>query len=250
MIKIPEKDYQSFIPRAERCAADRVYPLSIACGFQPGDIWADGDAALFWHYCGFAYISGSPSDGMLDKIYAMMTSPERPRRLLLITDDAPVIGRFRSEGARLSLRTAYAWQPREGREALPAPEGFEIRRIGADDIGRITGRIVPSFSWDSGERFLEYGFGFAAVREGQVCAVAFSAAVSPCEIDIGVETREDCRGRGLAAALADRMCRETARIGKKPVWAHAVTNHGSMRTALKCGFAADRTLTAIAAPEG
>ena len=250
MHKVSEKDYKSFIPQAERCAADRVYPLSIACGFQPGDIWADGDAAFFWHHCGFAYISGSPSEGLLDEIRALMISPDRPRRLLLITPDPRVIGRFRAEGARLSLRTAYTWQPPEGRGALPVPAGFEIERIGAGNIGRITGRIVPSFSWDSDERFLRNGFGFAAVREGQMCAVAFSAAVSPCEIDIGVETREDCRGRGLAAALADRMCREIARIGKKPVWAHAVTNPGSMRTALKCGFAADRTLTVITAPEG
>ena len=44
--------------------------------------------------------------------------------------------------------------------------------------------------------------------------MAFSAAVSSMEIDIGVETHEDYRRKGLAAILAGRMCEHIAAIGK------------------------------------
>ncbi|MBQ7182767.1 MAG: GNAT family N-acetyltransferase [Clostridia bacterium] len=236
MLKVFEKDYKSFIAPAERAACGRVYPLSIACGIQPGDIFFEGDAAFFWHHCGFGHIAGSPSEGMLRDIRALMASPERPRRLVLITEDARAISYFRHEGAEISERVFYAWGPGDAPHAPPVPEGFRIERIGPEHMGRFTGRIVPSFSWDCAESFLEKGFGFAAVSQGDICAVAFSAAVSPFEIDIGVQTREGYRGRGLAAALAWRMCLEISRRGKAPVWAHAAGNTGSMRTALKCGF--------------
>lgn len=245
MLKIPGKDYKSFIAPAEQVVSGRVYPLSIACGIQPGDIFAEGGAAFFWHHCGFGHIAGSPPEGMLRDILALMTSRDRPRRLVLITEDDRVTAYFRDAGAEISDRIFYDWQPRGPAAALPVPEGFGIERIGPESIGRITGRIVPSFSWDKAESFLEKGFGFAAVRGSEVCAAAFSAAVSPREIDIGAETREGYRGRGLAAALALRMCHETASIGRKPVWAHAAANVGSMRTALKCGFVPSGTAGAI-----
>ena len=83
------------------------------------------------------------------------------------------------------------------------------------------------------------------VNDGKVCAVAFSAAVSLDEIDIGVETHEDYRRNGLAALLTNKMCEHIIEIGKKPVWAHATSNTGSMNTALKCGFVLGKTNTVI-----
>ena len=35
-----------------------VYPRSIIEGFQQGDVFTDGKAALFWHNCGFAFLCG------------------------------------------------------------------------------------------------------------------------------------------------------------------------------------------------
>lgn len=65
------------------------------------------------------------------------------------------------------------------------------------------------------------------------------------EVDIGIETDEQYRHRGLAKLLAARMCREILSIGKKPVWAHAIANEGSRRTAMACGFVEDRVNTVI-----
>ena len=76
-------------------------------------------------------------------------------------------------------------------------------------------------------------------------AIAFSAAVSSEEIDIGVETDERYRHKGLARALADKMCREVLSIGKKPVWAHAISNAGSKNTALSVGFVEDKVNTVV-----
>ena len=92
-------------------------------------------------------------------------------------------------------------------------------------------------------QFLKNGFGFVAMESSNICAVAFSSAVSDKEVDIGVETYEEYRKNGLAAALAQSMCEEITKSGRKPVWAHAEGNIGSGCTALKCGFREERRAT-------
>ena len=138
----------------------------------------------------------------------------------------------------------YAYPHHGGCDVADESE-FRIERITRENVSMIEGRIIPSFSWESSEQFLKEGFGYIALDQEQVCAVAFSAAVSSMEIDIGVETHEDYRRKGLAAILTGRMCEHIAAIGKKPVWACSTMNKGSMSTALKCGFVQDRINTVI-----
>ena len=46
--------------------ANNVYSCSIAERIQSSDIYVNDDTdvetVFFWHYCGFGYISGKPSD--------------------------------------------------------------------------------------------------------------------------------------------------------------------------------------------
>lgn len=240
MKRVSKEDHKDFISWAKANTANRVYPCSIAEGFQSGDIYVnDGDepeAALFWHYCGFGYISGKASEEFLSEIYEEMTSGLE-RRLVLITADDDVAAFFRDKDVQMDSRAEYVYLPKRNSGTAA---GFQIEQIDASNISKIGGRIIPSFSWESPEQFLKEGFGYVALERGRVCAVAFSAAVSSDEIDIGVETVEDHRRMGLAAMLADRMCRHITGLGKKPVWAHSISNKGSMNTALKCGFVQDR----------
>ncbi len=66
MKRIDDLKYKDYIAWAERNYCNQVYPLSIAEGIQPGDIFVDDEkdtkSVLFWHYSGFAYISGTVSE--------------------------------------------------------------------------------------------------------------------------------------------------------------------------------------------
>ena len=81
---------------ARNCTSNAVYPLSIAEGFQDGNvIFSDGSkAALFWHYSGFAYLSGSVEESFLEKIYQEYFEKTLDRRFILITDNSKVIEFF------------------------------------------------------------------------------------------------------------------------------------------------------------
>ena len=246
MKKISKTNYTKYIEAAKKCTANRVYPLSIATGIQTGDIYADErGCVLFWHYCGFAYLSGNVGSEFLEPIYQEFFEVELNRRFLLITDSSFITDYYKNrELLQLDKRIEYNHIRVPEKPTVPDKE-FIIERITAENIGNVQGRIVPAFSWDSDDAFLEHGFGFLARNGKDFAAIAFSSAVSPEEVDIGVETAEAYRHHGLASYLASEMCEEIIAQGKKPVWAHAETNEGSRKTAISTGFKPCKVNTVI-----
>ena len=246
MKKIYKTDYSEYIEAAKKCTANRVYPLSIANGIQAGDIYTDGKGSvLFWHYCGFAYISGVVNPGFLEEIYQEFLVSGTDRRFLLITDSHFIIDYYKNRDLlQLDRRVEYN-HIRVPEKPPVLDDRFITQRITTDNIGLVQGRIIPSFSWQSADAFLERGFGYLVRKDSEFSAVAFTSAVSPEEVDIGVETAEAYRRNGLAAFLAGRMCEEIIAQGKKPVWAHAETNEGSRNTALGAGFQPSKVNTVI-----
>ncbi len=243
MIRINPERRREYRSRAGENPCNRVYPMSIAEGVQAGDIYAEGEegggAVLFWHFCGFAYITGQPSERFL-RVLAEDVCEERDRRLVLITDDDRTVRFFERNGVSADRRIEYVYEG-GGDAEWPEENPFRAVRIGRENAGRITGRITPRFSWESDARFLERGFGYMALDGDAFCGAAFASAVSSEEVDIGVEVAAEYRGQGIAAMLAKKMCGDILARGKRPVWACAESNAASRRTALRCGFAERKT---------
>ena len=101
---------------------------------------------------------------------------------------------------------------------------------------QLIGRIIPSFSWQDQETFLEKGKGFGICEKGKIIASAFSAVIGDGELDIGLETEEAYRGRGLGTHTALAMLGYCQKEGLTPVWGCAMQNEGSRRTAERVGF--------------
>ncbi len=246
--RIDTSKYNEYIRCAEECTANRVYPLSIATGTQDGEIYIDGNGCiLFWHYCGFAYISGNVSTDVLEEVYQKFLVPDTERRFILITD-SELVSDYYFGNNQLCLDKRIEYTHAGIPENVPGlDDSFVVERVTADNIGDIQGRITPYFSWKDSDTFLQNGFGFMArsKEDGCFAAVAFSSAVSPEEVDIGVETVEAFRHHGLASYLAYRMCEEIIQQGRKPVWAHSETNTGSQKTALSVGFKPSSVNTVI-----
>ena len=230
-----------YIEYAKITSSNRVYPLSIAEGYQNGDIITDNvddvQCVMFWHYCGFAYLSGKVTEPFLNRICEDYFRKETKRRFVIITDDEKVIQFFEGkEGLVMDQRKEYRFSDGVTFYEEDFNTDLKIEKINAYNIKAIQGRIIPAFSWDSDDAFLKNGFGYVAMDGEQFAAIAFSAAVSSEEVDIGVETNEAYRNRGLAKILSRYMIREILTLGKTPVWAHAAGNVGSMKTALGVGF--------------
>ena len=153
---------------------NHVYLCSIAEGFQTGDIYVNDDSVdatvFFWHYCGFGYITGKASDTFLSEIYSEMVSCGNGRRLALITSDDDVIAFFRNKDVLMESRVEYSYLSQKEEKSIVADD-FQIERIDSDNIHRIEGRIIPSFSWEMSEQFLKDGFGYVALDNDCFCPV-------------------------------------------------------------------------------
>lgn len=249
MLKVEKEHYSKFIELAKANTCNTVYPMSVAEGFQQGDIFTDclvhPTFALFWHVSGFAYLTGKPDKEYLNDIYDLMVnkSGENPRRFVLELKDEEVAGYFQNKkNVEEHPRYRFRLQEKFGNSDIRMtcnevlPDGYELKEVGAELLSQISGRIVPSLFWSSAEEFLEKGKGYCIVYGDEVAAVAFSAAVSSNQVDIGIETVEAHRRKGLAAVVAKKMIEYVKSIHKEPVWDCDASNTGSRCTAEKVGF--------------
>ena len=243
MQKIEYKRYSDFIHYAADNNCGKVYPLSVSRGFQYGDIFTysanNCEAVLFWHYCGFAYLAGKPDEAFLDDVYKLMLNKNstNSRRFILMTNNNETEKFFRSkDGVCIDRRYLFEYKENQSPAIPTMPSGFEIKEINSELLSEIHGGIVPSLFWESSENFLKKGKGYCILDGKNVAAWAFSAAVSNSEIDIGVETSENYRGRGLAATVAKMMIKYAFGAGKSPVWACHCNNTSSKRLSEKIGF--------------
>lgn len=241
MRKVNEENYPDFLGLAEVNTCNTIYPMAIAEGVQRGDIYTDDTEkhqyALFWHESGFAYLSGHPKPEDLDAVYALMKneSGDNPRRFVLETNDEPVAGFFR-EKEDIEMHPRYGLRLRELQPDGDIPEGYELKEIDEELFYRIEGKVVPKNFWSSSEEFLAKGRGYCLINCGEVAAVAFSAAVSSRQVDIGIETKEAHRRKGLAVIASRKMAEYVLSIGKEPVWDCDAANAGSRATAERVGF--------------
>lgn len=115
----------------KQIAIEKVYPLSIINGNQTGEIYVDDSenptVALFWHYCGFAFIAGKYSRDTVKDIYEMMQNPtEKHRnRMIVQTDDRDMFYGF--DG--ISRRERYIFQYIGDLPVPDIPKGCRITII-------------------------------------------------------------------------------------------------------------------------
>ncbi len=131
------------------------------------------------------------------------------------------------------------------------PEGYAVRPIDrslvdSPDIpvpDHVTGWMVGN--WGSIDRFLEDGFGFAALAGDEVVSWSLADCVSDECCEIGIHTAPPHRRRGLAAVTAAAALEHAFSAGYTSVgWHCPHDNLGSIGTAEKIGFQREREYSA------
>jgi len=69
----PEQ-YSMYLQHINTIDHGNVYPLSIAEGFQHGEIYEslDEKSAFIWHRCGFAFVAGVCDEPFLESVYELL----------------------------------------------------------------------------------------------------------------------------------------------------------------------------------
>ena len=235
-------DYRKIDHLRDQIRIEKVYPLSILEGIQKGEIYVDNDvdptAALIWHYCGFANILGDYDERFIEETISMMKDPPEGHsgRLALQSENDSCLEEMILKAPMVAKHERYIFEFVKEKDDILHTSEADLEEISDDNYGLMKGRIVPTFSWENKEEFIKNGFGYCLIEDGKMMACAFASGVSKDYVDIGVETAEECRGKGYGRIVSAAMVKEIIRRGKTPVWDCDTRNEASMRLACSVGF--------------
>lgn len=98
------------------------------------------------------------------------------------------------------------------------------------------GTVIPSRFWDNNADFLLHGKGFSLLENGKLASTAYAAFVVGHQLEIGIETVPEFRGKGYAFAVCQAIIDYCLQNNFEPVWACRADNHQSIALAEKLGF--------------
>lgn len=111
-----------------------------------------------------------------------------------------------------------------------------IIRTDGDAFSKMTGAVVPLNFWNNAEDFLRKGVAFSLYYNEILASTAFSAYLHDDKLELGIETYEAFKGKGLAYKVCSALIDYCLENGFEPVWACKRDNIGSYQLAQKLGF--------------
>ncbi len=196
-------------PRAAIIQAHALPNEPTGFGGDPRRLWALLGCLDGWTYLNVALEAGPPLAALAE---AATGRPSALYEELYYVLDGPVADWAQPAARRLTAADTSLME-----EATAS--------LGMDD-----------WRYGSAAALIADGFAAGAVIDGQLVAVAFTAARSDLHADIGIVTREDWRNRGLSTATAGLVCADVQAAGQIPVWGTGWDNVASQRVAAKLGF--------------
>lgn len=117
------------------------------------------------------------------------------------------------------------------------PEGnFRIIRTDKDIFGQMKGTVVPMYFWEDAGQFVKNSVGFSLFYGDELASTAYAAFIHDGELELGIETVEKFRGRGLAQHTCVALIDYCLKNDFEPVWSCRLENKPSFNLARKLGF--------------
>lgn len=249
MKELERVQFSKAIPFLNDIDFETAYPYSITENCQQGRIFTDDDenphTVLFWHYCGFGYLAGEAGNSEFNTGLRKLLSgtfEADQKRFMLHTHDIKWDERIADlvkdmDNITFGQRHIFRFDKKQYEShEYTVPETHTVSEINAAILAKLNGRIIPGFSWHTPEAFLKSGKGYCLLNNGNICCDAFSSGIGNKQIDIGVETNEQYRGKGLGTFVAAKMVDYALNKGYVPAWSCDVKNNASARIAEKVGF--------------
>jgi hypothetical protein len=144
----------------------------------------------------------------------------------------PTVQRYTRQNFRFDAQC-----PAAQREPAPLAEGIRLRPLVAGDFALPGIAVSPHRFWNDAAQFLAHGGGWAVEADGELASMAFTSFRFDDQLEIGVETRAQYRGRRFARLAARALIDQCLAQRLEPVWACRRENVGSYALALALGFA-------------
>ncbi len=114
--------------------------------------------------------------------------------------------------------------------------GIKIVPVTEEIFENMKGTVVPSNFWNTADDFVKNGIGYAACYENELASTAFSAFIEKNELELGIETLEQFKGKAFAYEACSALIEYCLKRNLEPIWACRLGNTGSYKLAQKLGF--------------
>ncbi len=114
--------------------------------------------------------------------------------------------------------------------------GQNLVSINQEMFDQLQGSVVPKNFWQNANDFVNQGKGFSLYDNENFVAASYSATVDKGTLEVGIETKAECRGKGYAFIVCQAIIEYCLEQGITPVWACRLENIGSYNLAQKLGF--------------
>ena len=119
---------------------------------------------------------------------------------------------------------------------------YDLREFKFSQFKLFKGSVIPGAFWLNEDTFTKYAKAFAIYCEQRLAAVSFASCRDDSVLELGIETNEKFRGKGLAKIVCAKLINYSLEQNLKPVWACRKGNTGSYNLALSLGFEVAREL--------
>ena len=121
------------------------------------------------------------------------------------------------------------------RQGIPKNK-YKIVRTDKEIFNEMKGTVVPMSFWKDAESFSNHGIGFSLFYDNKLASTAFSSCIHDNYLELGIETRDDYRGKGLAEYVCSALIDYCLQNSFEPVWSCRFENTASYNLAQKLGF--------------
>jgi hypothetical protein len=119
---------------------------------------------------------------------------------------------------------------------------YTIVHTDKEHFESMPGNVVPKFFWSDATEFCRHGIGFTLLVKGKPASTAYSAFLRDKQLELGIETCEEFRGKGFALHTCSSLIDYCLENDYEPVWSCRLENTGSYKLAQKLGFEPSFTL--------
>lgn len=118
----------------------------------------------------------------------------------------------------------------------PVSADVMVFRTDRNMFREMRGSVVPMRFWDNEDDFFENGLAYSLLYKGELASMAFSSFWFGDQFELGIETIEKFRGRGLAELVCSALIDHCLDNSYEPIWSCRLENVGSYKLAQKLGF--------------
>ena len=268
MILLEKKDYFKVVKSLEKVTINNLFAMAIIDGSVRGSVYVDDtqNPKTFYivHPYGMALLFGDINNKKFNESfydYALNTGKTRNNHewlqvfpntwndvllKLFKNDIVNSKDNIKNHNNKIELNTRVNFKfdinkYKKFKQKHPNTN-LDIKPTNKSDYELMRGSVIPSNFWENSDDFLKKGVGFSLFHENDLATTAFSSFITNNQLELGMETIENYRGKGFAQYACSSLIDYCIDNNYEPIWACRLENIGSYKLAMKLGFEPSITL--------